>query len=282
MRSNLEGLALVLGAVSMLGCASSVSWTITSEPPGAEVCIGTTPENLECTGDATPHTEVNSGGLGTFAVWWNDAYVQLHKPGYAPTEARFVPGGRSSRTTHFVLQPNKPQESKPPTRNESADQRLGYGYLKLTSNEQNVDIYVDGDLAGQIQEGPFNKKLPAGPHRIMARKSYFMPITIRASVEVKSVFAYRFELVEASGWTEAEPGVAKVVQARGNLTVVTERSDYVVYFEGVRKTPPFELKGIPAGLYELRIVRTGLDESITIEVNDGDTVFLDLDERFSK
>jgi hypothetical protein len=155
----------------------------------------------------------------------------------------------------------------------------GFGYIKLTSNQKDVEIYVNHELVGNIvDEKPFNKKLKIGDHTIMAKKEFFMPYTIETEILDKDIFQFHFELQNVKGWIEETPESKTIRQARGNLTLATEMNDYKVYIEGYEKIPPFELKNIPAGKYSVRIVRPGFERTITISVNDNEDKFVDLDE----
>lgn len=157
-----------------------------------------------------------------------------------------------------------------------------FGHIKLSSNEQAVEIYLDGERIGQITDLPFNKKIVAGDHQIMARKEFYMPITIKFKLNPQEVYGYNFELKPAKGWIEEQPGQASTVQARGNLTIVTEFSDYKVFIEGVEKVPPFELKNMPAGKYKLRIVSAEGQNEIEVTVDDGKTKYVDLDAIYTR
>lgn len=111
----------------------------------------------------------------------------------------------------------------------------------------------------------------------MAKKQFFWPKSIPAKIDLNGVFQYRFDLVTTSGWSEEEPGQTNIVQATGNLTFGTERSDLKVFIEGYERIPPIELKKVPAGIYDIRIVGTNIDKVISITVNVGQNVFIDLD-----
>ena len=156
------------------------------------------------------------------------------------------------------------------------------GYIRLTSNESDVNIYVDGKHLGKITDGPLSRKLLTGSHRIMAKKEYFMPITIKIKMKDKQIFPYHFELKKVQGWFETQPGQSTVVQARGTLTIVTEKSDYSVYIEGYEKIPPFELKDMPAGEYKLKIKCPDFTKYHTVTVKENELTFFDLDETFKR
>lgn len=157
-----------------------------------------------------------------------------------------------------------------------------FGHIKLSSNEKQVEIYLDGERIGEITDLPFNKKIEAGDHQLMTRKEFYMPITIKFKLNSQEVYGYNFELKPAKGWIEEQPGQSSTVQARGNLTVVTEFSDYKVFIEGVEKAPPFELKNMPAGKYRLRIVSTEGQNELEVTVDDGKTKYVDLDAIYSR
>jgi hypothetical protein len=157
-----------------------------------------------------------------------------------------------------------------------------FGYIKLTSNEEDVEIYLDGVFIGLISNTSLNKKIPEGKHSLMAKKEFFMPTTIKFEISNNSIFPYNFELKTVKGWIEEEPGQSVTIQARGNLTVVTEKSDFMVFIEGIKKEPPFELKNMPAGKYNLKIKCSDFIKDIEIIVPDGKTEFIDLDKLFPR
>ena len=86
-------------------------------------------------------------------------------------------------------------------------------------------------------------------------------------------------MVKSTDWQfETEiPEEELVPLAKGTITVGTERNDLMVYIEGIAKKPPFELKNIPAGVYELRIEGPGIDEIIGVVVDADKHSFIDLD-----
>lgn len=161
--------------------------------------------------------------------------------------------------------------------------KIEYGYVKLTSNEKDVDIYIDGKLMGQIKDKlPFNKKVPAGECFIMAKKEYFLPANIKANIEKHGVFPYHFRLKRFKGYFEQAPGRTEIIEASGDLTVGTERSDLIVYIEGEKKIPPFTLEGLPAGIYNMKITGPNIKKKLTVTVNVNERAFVDLDEKIKK
>ena len=157
--------------------------------------------------------------------------------------------------------------------------QVDFGYVKLTSNEQDVSIYVDNEFVGKIADGALNKKLPVGLHRIMAKKPFYRPITIKVTIEKDRVFSHVFQLLKAEGWSEPDVEGSTAQQARGDLSIVTERNDYKVYIEGVLKSPPFELRKMPAGVYDIRVVNItlGVDDTLRVTVDEDDVTLKDLD-----
>ena len=154
-----------------------------------------------------------------------------------------------------------------------------YGYLNLTSNIQRLDVYLDDDFIGQISSGAFNKRIKTGDHLVMVKKRFYSPKTIKVNIYENAVFPYHFEMVKSTDWefeTES-PEEELIPLAKGTITLGTERNDLMVYIEGIAKKPPFELKNIPAGVYELRIVGPGIDEIIGVVVDADRHSFIDLD-----
>ena len=157
-----------------------------------------------------------------------------------------------------------------------------YGYLKLTSNERNVDVYVDGKLKGQIPGGekPFNKKIRIGEYIIMVKKQFFSPNSIKINIDENEIVPYYFELVKATGGNELTATQSNIYQTKGNLTILTERNDLDVYIDGVKKIPPIQLTEIPAGFYTIRVKSNNLDENFRITVQDKETTIINLDEKY--
>jgi len=158
---------------------------------------------------------------------------------------------------------------------------IKFGWIKLTSNEGNVDIYLDNENIGALKSGlPFNKKVEIGEHQISAKKDFFMPNTIIQTMKENEVFEHYFELKKASGWIEQKPSSSNIVQATGKLTIATERSDIKVYIEGAEKTPTFTLDNVPAGIYNIKVVGNNLNENMQIIIENNEEKFIDLDVRF--
>jgi hypothetical protein len=238
----------------------TINTTITSEPGGARIYVGSKKDELLSTSKETPYTF----SFSDYHSEAPDQYYQVIKEGYNPSEVKYLNKRSNHEVLHFSLK------------------EIQFGYLKLTTNEKLVDVYLDGKLESQIKDKPFVKKVSAGNHTIMVKKRFFKPETIQVSVSENGVFEYHFELVKASGWQEDKPGTSTVVQGKGDLTVLTGHDDFVVYIDGVKKPAPFVLKNIAAGLYELRIVGPGIDKVINQIVNDGDKIIIDLDKNINR
>lgn len=163
---------------------------------------------------------------------------------------------------------------------------IGYfgagGYLKLTSNEENVEVYLDFNKLGTIYNESFNKRVPAGEHILMVRKDFFRPITRILDVQPNEIYPINFILKEVDGWEEESPVQVTTTQARGNLTIGTERSDYIIEIEGVKKEAPFELKNMPAGVYELRITCDDFSKYLEVTIPVDSTSFVDLDQVYRR
>lgn len=160
-----------------------------------------------------------------------------------------------------------------------------YGVLRLTSNQDNVQIIVDNELVGTLNKSsPFNKKVSAGNHLIQAKKEFFMPVSINMEMKDKEVFEYDFQLLDAQGYTEDQVQRSVTRQAKGDLVVISERTDYQVQIIGlgVFKDPPFELKNFPAGKYTLRVTCPEFTKDLDVTVPDQGIEFVDLDLIYSR
>lgn len=257
-------------------CAISVK--ITSDPSEAIVF-------------AKKDSLMYSQGMTPMVYRWNSVfgddtlYLQVKKAGYHDSKIVPVPKQKGDMTCHFTLTPvaDSLTISPKPPRDSSSKTEQPSGYLKLTASEPFVDVYIDNELRGQIpKDEPFVKKLPVGQYQITARKEFFRPVSIRFRLFENDVFSYHFPLQRVAGWNEEPPGESNIVQARGNLTVGTEQSNLKVIFEGQTKIPPFQLRDIPAGVYQLVVIREGVKKTITAIVNDKETCLVDLDREFLK
>jgi len=186
-------------------------------------------------------------------------YIKVERAGYK-TQEQYLSSTADDRTTIIRLE------------------EILSGYLKLTSSENNVEIYIDNEYQGLLsQKAPFNKKIEVGTHQVSARKKFFKSNTVNIPIEPNTVYAHNFNLIPANtDWNENTSNT-RLVQAKGSLTVVTERKDLVVYIDGNRKVPSFELSDIAAGEYDMRVVGSGIEKVIHIVINDGQKVFIDID-----
>ena len=155
----------------------------------------------------------------------------------------------------------------------------GYGFIKFTSNLKLANVYINGSYQGQITENPFTKKLKEGKYIFNVKSKFYQPISIKAEITKNGVFAYNFNMVKAKSGDE-QIGMAKIIQAIGGITVVTERNDLLVYLNGARYLPPFEIKKYAAGSYELKVVGPNKSKIINIEIADGLKTIVDLDKYF--
>ena len=154
---------------------------------------------------------------------------------------------------------------------------LPTGYIRLTSNEKNVDIYVDGSKMGVISSRPVVAKLTEGVHRITAKKNLYGSKSIDVTIQADDAFAYHFDL-KPSGNLAEQMGSGQIVQSTGELVVLSSRNDLAVYFEGVKRIPPFKLPNIASGGYVLTIKGPGVNRQMPIEINPNRKLVINLDE----
>lgn len=157
---------------------------------------------------------------------------------------------------------------------------LGQGYVRLTANMDNVDVYVDGVKKGTIRGGrPFVAKLVEGVHKIQAKKDFFGSKTLSVRIEDNDAFAYHFDLKESGNLSE-QMGEGKIVQSTGELVVVTERNDFSVQIDGLTRTPPFKLPNISSGMHKMKITGPRGVKIVTVTVNEDQKALVDLDELY--
>ncbi len=142
---------------------------------------------------------------------------------------------------------------------------LGYGFIKFTSNQKNVDIFVDGLKMGKITKKPFVAKIVEGKHIITAKKYLFGSKSIEVKIKPNDAFSYHFELLPSGNMNELV-GNGKIVQSTGTLTVLTSRNDLEVNIDGAIRIPPFKLPNMATGEYTIKVKGPGIKKSIKIEV----------------
>jgi hypothetical protein len=161
------------------------------------------------------------------------------------------------------------------------NRHTGIGYFKITANQDNVDIYIDNKFEGKAGLGkPFIKKIETGQHMIEARKEYYVSHKRSYIIETNEVIPIHFELKEMELLIEI-PDTLNMIQGRGNLTIGTEKSDYVITIKGMERIAPIELISIPAGEYIIKIQRPGINKSITVVIKPNENKFIDLDELYN-
>ncbi|MCX6334671.1 MAG: PEGA domain-containing protein [Bacteroidia bacterium] len=232
--------------------------TININPPDATLLLGSDPQKMIKI-KRLPYIEKSPLD---FNPSLNEKYIKVERSGYK-THQQYLSRTENDRTTIINLV------------------EIQTGYLKLTSSENNVEIYLDNEYQGLLsKQTPFNKKIEVGNHQVSARKKFFKTNTVNVIIEPNSVLAHNFNLIPATSNWDENTSNTKVIQAVGSLTVVTERKDLVVYIDGNKKVPSFEITEIAAGEYDMRIVGNGIDKVIHITIEDGKKVFIDLDKYF--
>ena len=201
------------------------------------------------------------------------------KPGYKGSSA-YIRIDYSMNSVFLTLKRDSLYSGSKQTTLEQEE--LKYGYIKLTSNESTVDVYIDGELKGQIpgDDKPFNKKITTGEHTIMVKKQFFSPNSIKVNISENEIIPYHFDLVKATGGNELTATQSNIYQTKGNFTILTERNDLTVYIDGVKKVPPTLLTDIPAGFYTITVKGPNIDDTFKITVKDKETTVLDLDEKY--
>lgn len=96
-------------------------YTITSDPPGAQIYRGRTPDRLEPY-VTTPYTFVTAPGE---TLGWSDNYFQARRDGYAPSDVRHQPVFQLGTPTqiHFVLKPSEGETAEPVARTPVVDEQ---------------------------------------------------------------------------------------------------------------------------------------------------------------
>lgn len=156
---------------------------------------------------------------------------------------------------------------------------LGHGYIRLTANMNEVDVYVDGVLRGSLKDGkPFVSKLLEGRHTIQARKDFFGSKTISVEIEADDAFAYDFDL-KPSGNLSEQLGEGKIIQSTGVLVIATTRNDVKVVINGVERIPPTKMPKMPSGKHMMKVITPQRSFTLEILVKDNARTLVDLDKR---
>ncbi|WP_334061818.1 hypothetical protein [Alteromonas genovensis] len=153
----------------------------------------------------------------------------------------------------------------------------GTGYVRLTSNQNNVDVFLNGALLGHITDDkPFVAELPTTKHVFTVKKQHYSSKTISVDLAKDDTFAYQFEMLPAGNMVESE-GRSKVQQLTGVLNVLTSRNDVKVIIEGKEFTAPFKLPNLAAGSYRIQVITPEFTKvlSITVEANTNNAIRLD-------
>lgn len=158
-------------------------------------------------------------------------------------------------------------------------ENLGYGYLRLTANQNDVDIFIDGRKEGVIGSQPFVAKLKEGGHTITAKKRFFGAKTVELNLDKDEAFAYEFILKTAGNFDE-QVGKGKIVQKTGKLTLLSVRNDISVFIEGVERVPPVTLPNMAQGSYKIKIVAPEQTKYFEIVVGANKNNVVNIDELF--
>ncbi|WP_299073551.1 PEGA domain-containing protein [uncultured Paraglaciecola sp.] len=154
---------------------------------------------------------------------------------------------------------------------------LGFAYLRLTANEENVNVILNGQEVGQISSNPFVGKVKEGKHTLMVRKPYFGTKTIQINVTENEAFAYHFDLIP-SGNMDEMMGTGRIIQSTGVLTVLTSRNDVSIFIDGAEKKPPFTLPAVASGKHKLVIKVNGKESIVLAEVLKDKSTVISLDD----
>ncbi len=265
-------LIILIPVFLVVGCSTYNTLTIQSEPSEADIFIkdNSTNSNWIPLGEKTPIT----------LPWTRkDFYIKACKEGVTGSDSLFIHSIKRHELITLVLGNQAKKIMEVPEKIELIEK---YGYIKLSSNEKDVAVYLDNELIGHIQGDAYAKKILSGSHNIMVKKQFFEPITIRINLKENDVLSYNFELVKAKSWKEEAPTESQIKQALGRLTVLTEDTDFRVYIDGQEKIPPFQLKNVPAGIYEIKIKKDTIEKFLKITISEDKEVVIDLAKEFYK
>lgn len=156
---------------------------VTTDVPGAGVYVD---KKEDGQAGVTPYGNVIP--VGVHRIW-------VEKPGYAPVEQSIdVAMGDEVELTLTL-------------------ERLTYGALKVKTNIQNVQIYIDGKLAGTVDDKQtLDKLLPEGKYQVRASaedmKDYVTNVTVEGGKDSKVLVRMNPKPSRTSGFVSAGFSVA--------------------------------------------------------------------------
>jgi hypothetical protein len=227
---------------------------ITSAPEGARIFQGKGRYNLVDTGFVTPHTFKRNV---PFSNSPEQMYYQAKKINF--TNSNIIQSTDTNNNHYFQLEP------------------LPTGTIKLTSNQKNVSIFLDGEYVGKITDKNFVYQLSKGMHTITAKKKLFGQNTIKIDMLEDDIVAHEFVLVN-SGNSHENVGKSKIIQSIGELRMITPRNDLSIYLDGIKRTLPLKLTNIASGKYNATIVGPGINYKIQFIIEENKATIIKLDE----
>lgn len=156
---------------------------------------------------------------------------------------------------------------------------LGHGYIRLTANMDDVDVYIDGVLRGNLKDGkPYVSKLIEGLHTIQARKDFFGSNTFSVEIEADDAFAYNFDLIPSGNLSE-QLGEGKIIQSTGVLVIATTRNDVKIVINSFERIPPTKMSKMPSGKHMMKVITPERSFTLEILVKANAKTLVDLDKR---
>lgn len=158
-------------------------------------------------------------------------------------------------------------------------ENLGHGYVRLTANQKDVVIYIDGKKVGVIGNKPFVTKLKEGRHTFTAKKRFFMAKTRDFILGKDEAFAHEF-ILKTAGNMDEQVSKGKIVQKIGKLTLLSERNDISVFIDGAERVPPITLPNMAQGKYKIKIVAPEKTKYLDIVVGANKNNVINIDDIF--
>jgi len=110
MKSLQKCLACFILILFIFGCGTSIKTVITSDPPGAEIWMGKTPNKMEYFGLTPLNYKFYEN-----KPYWEKWYYQIKKDGYVDSKLIFKPKGEigADRYVHATLKPLSEIDTEP-------------------------------------------------------------------------------------------------------------------------------------------------------------------------
>lgn len=245
--------------------AHEITEEIKSVPSGADVLTGTSKETLAKVG-VTPYVNTLKALVpeDDFGYQFSGKSVAVWKPGYARAYTEW-PASREDRTFNCQLR------------------EILIAYLRLHADAGGVRILVDGEFYGEIEspDKPLSLKVEANKtHTIQAVKETYRSASIEVLLPPDGLKKHQF-LVKDAASKKSEMSSSTLQQGVGSLMIAGPASFKAIIDDtDVMESLPDNRPRIPAGMHKIQIIGPEFNQTITVEIKDGEALPINLEKRF--